>query len=213
MALTVQNILDKTAIDMRATLNSTTDAATMIDWVNRVNKDVMHNSVYNNILRATVHQNLTANTTGYTPIFTNFRRILAVYDNTAKRPLLPLTEGLLPVAASSPGSPSPGAGIYGRQEEALGLPWPKYYTAYGLTGISVFPAPPIDSSLGIDILYEKTATDLTAVGNTLDVPDDGKDLVVAGVNALASAYLKREADAAYWSQEYRRMMGVVTPGV
>lgn len=228
MALLVSDILAATSNDVRILLSNSTDSAVMIDWVNRINKDVMHNGVYNNLLQAVASGTYTAASTTLTVTLTNSRRVLAVFDKVWNRPLIPLERSLAPMPTAEQSGPQTGPSGFDRYEKqrrpnqivnvelrttdnttyaltGLPYPWPEYYSAPGSSGVYIFPAP-ISSTSGADVLYEKNTTNLTATSSTLDVPDDGKNVVVAGVNMVAFAYLKRMDDAAFWQKEYLRQL-------
>lgn len=228
MALLVSDILAATSNDVRALLSNTSDSSVMIDWVNRINKDVMHQSVYNNLLQAVAAGTYTAGSTSLTVTLTNSRRVLAVFDKVWNRPLIPLERSLSPTPSGEQSGPMTGPASFDRYEKqrrpnqivnvelrtsdsttyalvGLPYPWPEFYTAPGTSSVYVFPAP-ISTTSGADVLYEKDTTNLTATSSTLDVPDDGKNVVVAGVNMTAFAYLKRMEDAAFWQKEYLRQL-------
>lgn len=69
------------------------------------------------------------------------------------------------------------------------------------------------ASLGgyiIEFTYYPSRTQLTVVGDTLLVPDDYKDVVVAGTNLYVAQYLERRGDITFWASVYtegkRRMV-------
>lgn len=227
MSLLVSDILSATANDVRQVLSSSSDSSVMIDWVNRINKDVMHSSVYDNILQAVAAGTYTSGSTTLTVTLTNARRVLAVFDKIWNRPLIPLERSMSPSPTGDQAGPLTGPPTFDRYEkqrrpnqlvnielratdnttfslQALPYPWPEFYSAPG-SSVYVFPAP-VASTGGADVLYEKNTTNLTSTGATLDVPDDGKNVVVAGVNMLAYAYLKRMEDAGFWQKEYLRQL-------
>lgn len=58
----------------------------------------------------------------------------------------------------------------------------------------------------IEFRYFKVRQQLTTAAQILQVPDDYKDIVCAGVNWLAYKYLKKEDEAQIWMQVYSRGM-------
>lgn len=76
----------------------------------------------------------------------------------------------------------------------------------GLIAGATFPTnnnlEPIDGYL-IEFQYYKLRESLTSTTQVIQIPDDYYDLVVCGVNWLASQYLKRPGDAKLWMDTYR----------
>ena len=74
-----------------------------------------------------------------------------------------------------------------------------------ITGAAVPTTFSLDPLRGyvIEFRYYKAHTLLTAVGNTLLIPNEFRDVVVAGVNRLAARYLPGKGDlAALWERDY-----------
>jgi len=61
---------------------------------------------------------------------------------------------------------------------------------------------PIDGYL-IEFQYYQTRTTLTQGTQVIQVPDEYRDVVIAGVNYLANEYLKRQQDASFWLGVYQ----------
>jgi len=78
----------------------------------------------------------------------------------------------------------------------------------GLTtnGASVPASSELDPLRGylIEFRYAKVHKKLTTGNDILLIPDDYRDVVVAGVNSLAAAYRKKFDLAAYWDNQYRQ---------
>lgn len=55
----------------------------------------------------------------------------------------------------------------------------------------------------IEFRFYHARQQLTAPDQLLQVPDDYKDIVIAGVNELAYKYLQKDEDAQYWGQVYK----------
>ena len=68
----------------------------------------------------------------------------------------------------------------------------KAYPASGGTGLAPF------GGYVIEFRYFKTRPQLAVVGDILTIPDEYKDVVIAGVNYYAGQLTDREQDAAYW---------------
>ena len=60
---------------------------------------------------------------------------------------------------------------------------------------------PIDGYI-IEFRYYRQRTQITGASQVLQIPDDYKDIVIAGVNSLAFAYLKEPTEASAWGQIY-----------
>lgn len=199
----VSDIISGTYNDVRQVLNNTTDAAIYIPWVDRIQKDVLHTSLFNYLIQATENFNVTATTFTYT-LSTPVRRILLVYDRTFDRMLQDFDDVAAPKAdASAPTTPTIAGSMLSAETMTQ---WPLYYRRTGATGITLFPAPQKSVFNGTyEVHYETYAPDVTATTDTLLVPGDGKDLMVAGVNAYALSYLKLYEEAAKWQATYDAM--------
>jgi hypothetical protein len=208
--MTVQDIVDSVSIDMRQVLsNIAPDANIIIPWVDRIHKDALHTSLFNYLLRDVTTVSVVQGTSHYTIAPSggaSVRRILSVYDRTFDRVILPYDDIGFPVSkgdASTPqGSDVPKALLTAATMDQ----WPEYYLREGATNLTLFPAPQKAAFAGTyEVHYEKQAANLTALSDTLLVPDDGKDLIVAGVNMYAALYLKNTGDATGWQQQYEMM--------
>jgi hypothetical protein len=81
--------------------------------------------------------------------------------------------------------------------------WPEYYKREGTQGLILFPAPQKTAFNGTyEVHYEIQPADLTATTSTLIIPNDGIDMVVAGVNSYVAPFLHLDAEASFWSQQY-----------
>lgn len=205
----VQDIINDSTNDMRQVLSNTTDASVIIPWVNRIQKDVLHTSLYNYLLQQTVTISVVANTSLYTLSTggNTIRRILLVYDRTFDRVLLPIDNVDFPAAkadavANQQGSQEPKALL----TATTMLQWPEYYRREGTSNLILFPAPQKSVFNGTyEIHYEANAPDLANTTDNLLIPNDAKDLVVAGVNALACQYLHLDTETQFWTSIYEQM--------
>lgn len=208
----VQDVINCVSNDMRQVLSNTApDTDILIPWVDRIHKDVLHTSLFNALLRSSTTMTVVANTSLY-PLVDNssnplpIRRIVSVYDRTFDRVLLPYDVIAAPVskADETPSQPSqlPEAMV----SASTMLQWPAYYLREGQSTLHLFPAPQKTSFGGTyEVYYEAFAPNLVNLTDLLLVPDDGKDIVVAGVNMLAAQYLKNPEEAQIWTQQYEAM--------
>lgn len=63
-------------------------------------------------------------------------------------------------------------------------------------------SPPNSTTRTINFQYYRTRTHLTDVSQFLQIPDDYKDVVCAGVNFFGYEYLKMKDDIVYWRARY-----------
>lgn len=212
MALTVQNVVDAVSTDVRQVIgNTSTDAAVMIDWVNRVHKDCLHTSIYAYLNQSSQTVAATAGVYTYTLSGTP-RRVLSVFDRTFQRMLLPLEAGAAPVPLAThiaPPGGTPSDGPLGTKvtvsAKTMG-PWPEYYRFLGTNTLSIFPAPSTSTwACTLEVQTEGQVADLTSLSDNLTIPTDGKDMVVAGVNSIAFDYLQNQERTAFWLQAYEKM--------
>ena len=209
MAMTVQDIINASSTDFRYVLNSTTDAAVFVSWVDRIHKDALHTSIYNPLLQVVSTLNVTSGTSAYTIGVTGgaIRRIQLVYDRTFDRVLMPIESLQYPTSqadAESPRQPLqvPKAMLTTSTMEQ----WPEYYKREGTTGLILFPAPQKSAFNGTyEVHYEAQVSDLSATTDTLILPNDAKDMVVAGVNSYVAQFLHLDQEAQFWSQQYEML--------
>lgn len=205
----VQDVIGDVSNDMRQVLSSTTDANVIIPWVNRVQKDVLHTSLYNYLIQETLTINVVSGTSAYTMALggQSLRRILLVYDRTFDRVLLPIDNIDFPAAkadavANQQGSQNPMPMLTATTMQQ----WPEYYRREGSNSLVLFPAPQKTVFNGTyEVHVEFNTPDLANTTDTLLVPNDGKDLVVAGVNVFACQYLHLDTETQYWSSIYEQM--------
>lgn len=208
--MTVQDIVNSVSIDMRGVLsNAAPDANLIIPWVDRIHKDSLHTSLFNYLLRGVTTVSVTLGVSAYTIAPSGgavVRRILSVYDRTFDRILLPYEDIGFPAtkgdALPPQGLDTPKALLTTTTMEQ----WPEYYLREGVNKLTIFPAPQKAAFNGTyEVHYEQQAADLVNLTDTLLVPNDGKDLIVAGVNMYSSLYLKNVTEAQGWQQQYEAM--------
>lgn len=205
--MTVQDIIDSVSLDMRQVLsNESPDSAILIPWVDRIQKDVLHTSLFNSLIRASQTISVVENTSQYTLGTATVRRITSVYDRTFDRILLPYENLAYPTVKGDETAGTPDPMPPPMLTAGTMLQWPTYFLREGANTLHLFPAAQKASFAGTyEVYYETFAPNVTATTDTLLVPDDGKDLVVAGVNMLASQYLKNTDDLTGWATHYEAM--------
>lgn len=220
--MTVQDIVTSVSIDTRQVLLANgDDATTIINWVDRVHKDVLHSSLYINQNLATTSIGTSIGSTSYTLTpATPIRRIVGIYDSTFNMSLSPADVDL--------DIPSPVAVTVneqaGRPPAAVNNPFPyqayhfggtpEYFRFIAPTTLLIRPAPASAAFVSnLNIVYEQLVNNLVNLTDTLIVPDDGKDVMAAGVNWLAMAYIGRPQEAASWFQLYQQLKGGSRTGV
>jgi hypothetical protein len=210
--MVVQDVINAVSNDMRQVLsNAAPDTAIIIPWVDRIHKDVLHTSLFNFLLRNVATITTVQNTSLYPLVDTSsnplpIRRITSVYDRTFDRVLMPYDNLAYPAPKSDQTPPEPMQMPDAMLDATTMLQWPSYYLRHGQNNLHLFPAPQKAVFVGTyEVYYEAFAPDLALTTDTLLVPDDGLDLVVAGVNSLASQYLKNPEETANWTQAYQSM--------
>lgn len=210
----VSDVLASVTNDMRQVLSTTetSDQAILIPWVDRIHKDALHTSLFSYYNRFLFTISVVSGTSSYaisTGSNPGVRRILSVYDRTFDRVLLPYESLGLPSNKSDaePAQPAqfPAAMLSATTMEQ----WPEFYQRVfgaGSGSIFLYPAPQKTVFDGTyEVTYEGNVATLSTLSAPLMIPDDGLDLVVAGVNSLAAAYLKNPEDSTYWKQQYESM--------
>jgi hypothetical protein len=205
---TVQNIIDSVSQDIRKLLSSTvgnSDATILIDYVNRVQLELLRRSKWRWLLSTTQSFTTTSGVANYylgtgaapvgsTSVSLNLADLFAIQENSVvdrtndtrlacfnDKPV----NNVLDNAATNLGHPT----LY-RNDLADGP-----YT------LNLYQTP--NGVFTIEFRYHKTRNQLTSAGQILQIPDDYKDIVVAGVNRLACFYLKLPDEAATWNALYR----------
>lgn len=210
--MTVQDIVNAVSTDTRQVLSASgNDANVIMSWVDRVHKDVLHSTLYVNQNLATTQVSTAVGTNSYTlsPL-TAIRRVVSVYDLTFNLSLTPSDVDL--------DQPSPTAARVNDEggRPISQVPWPHQVYKFGGTPeyfrfiapntLVVRPAPSISSYVStLSLTYEEQVSTLSTLTAELIVPDDGKDVVVAGVNWMAMAYIGRSQEAMSWFQLYQQL--------
>lgn len=198
---TVQQIVNCTSQDIRQLLASSgADANILLDFVNRVSLDMLRASRWTFLLSAVQSFTTTvgedqywlgatggapAGTTDTALNLTDIRTIKpgSVYDRTNFRVLAKTSER--PLGQTFTSNNRPRLWRYdGTEDKILAL------------------YPPANGAYTVNFRYYKIHQQLTALNQILQVPNDYKDVVCAGVNELACVYLKRADEAGYWRGIY-----------
>lgn len=205
--MTVQDVINSVSLDMRQVLsNASPDSTIIVPWVDRIQKDVLHTSLFNALLRTSQTLTVTENVSSYTLSTTTVRRITSVYDRTFDRLLQPYENMAYPTVKADETSGAQAVLPTPMLSAETMVQWPTYYLREGVNTLVLFPAPQKAAFGGnYEVYFETYAPDLAATTDTLLIPNDGKDMVVAGVNMLASQYLKNTEDAQAWTQQYEMM--------
>ena len=205
-----QDIVDSSSVDFRQVLsNSAPDSGLFLSWIDRIQKDALHTGIYNYLINVTAPISVVNGTSMYTIPTTNgsIRRINLVYDRTFDRIILPLEAIIYPTNMGDAGSPRQALQIPQEMVNAETMAqYPKYYKLEGTAELYLFPAPQKDAFNGTyEVHYEFQAPDVTALTQTLLIPDDGKDMVVAGVNQYVASFLHLDTDMQFWAQQYQAL--------
>ena len=209
MALTVASISNDVSIDVRLVLTATDSK--IAGWVDRIHKDCLHSSVYSYLNIATTSFTTVAGQNSYILTPTNIRRILGVYDASTQRILFPIERATSPVSQVE--KQEPGAGQQGSPAREYANPavspmslqnsLPSYFRHIGPQQLNIYPAPASNAPpRQLNVSYEQQVVTIVNPGDVLLIPEDGRDMVVAGVNYLANTFLKRMDEAQVWAQIY-----------
>lgn len=217
-----QDIINSVSRDVRLVMNASgDDAQVMLDWVDRTHKDVLHSSLYVNQNLATTSVTTAVGTSSYTLVpSTPIRRIVSIYDSTFNMSLTPAdveldTPSPTGVSVNDQQGKPPSAGISPLPYQAYKFGGtPEYFRFIGPTTLLVRPAPQSSAYVStLNIVYEQLVASLTSATSPLFVPDDGKDVMCAGVNWMALAYIGRPQEAASWFQLYQQLKSGNRTGV
>jgi hypothetical protein len=210
----VQDIVNAVSIDTRQVLQASgNDANVIMSWVDRVHKDVLHSTLFTNQNMATTSTTTSVLTSSYTlnPT-TPIRRIISIYDTTFNMSLTPADVDL--------DSPTP---VMTRVNEEQGHSsaqinnphpsqayrfggTPEYFRFIAPATLLIRPAPASAGYVStLNIVYEQLVQTLSTLSAPLIVPDDGKDIMVAGCNWMAMAYIGRPQEAMSWFQLYQQL--------
>lgn len=205
-----QDIINNSSTDFRQVLSSSSpDSSLFLSWVDRIQKDSLHTSLYNYLLSLTSTLAVVEGSSTYQLNVSegSIRRIQLVYDRTFDRIIMPLEGIAYPTNLSSQDSPKQALQIpYEMLNAETMSQYPKYYKLEQGTGVPyllLFPAPQKSAFNGTyEVHYEMQAPDVTSLTQTLLLPDDAEDMVTAGVNVYVAQFLHLDQEAQYWQQQY-----------
>lgn len=199
MAFTVQNIIDAAQRDLQLLVGSNHPA--LIDYTDRISQEILRTSRWTFLLSGVQSFTTVAGETDY-------------FIGTGAPPAGSTDTGLAltDVSTIKQGSVIDRTNFVKlfRTDEQ---PIPEKYTQNGRpllwrhdvaspTVINLYP--PADGVYTIEFRYYKVRAALTLVGDTLQIPDVYKDVVIAGVAWLAATYLDNQPEkAAVWLQIYK----------
>ena len=210
MSLTVSSIAQDVSYDIRQVLGVTgSDLTILTGYIDRIHKDCLHSSLYSYLNIGTQIVTTGSGTTTYT-LTGNIRRILGVYDLTRERILFSIDRATSPISQVEKQEPQPGQqGGYNakftQSQSAMSLQTsqPEYFRLIGTNTLRLYPTP--KQTLQLSVAYEQQVVTLVNPGDVLVIPEDGRDMVVAGVNYLANMFVKRAEDASTWAQIYEKL--------
>jgi hypothetical protein len=208
----VQDVVNAVSSDMRQVLAATApDAAIIIPWVDRIHKDALHTSLYNYLTRNVTTLSTTLNVSSYSlsGASDGIRRIISVYDRTFDRVLLPYESLGLPSVKQDASAGQPAQIPDALLSATTMTQWPNYYQRLSLASANtliLFPAPQKAAFQGTyEVYYENEVVTVSNLTDPLLIPNDGLDMMVAGVNSLAAAYLKNPEDYQVYKAQYEAM--------
>lgn len=215
MSLTVQSITNDSNLDTRQVIGNTGTGLTIFTgFVDRIHKDALHTGLYG-YLNVTTQQVTTVSGTPTYTLIGNIRRVTGVYDRTRDRILFPIDTATSPFSQvehqetrqnsrqSPQGSYSTKFNMPPGSALSLQTGQPEYFRAISNNTFSLYPTP--KQALLLTIAYEQQIVTLVNPTDTLIIPEDGRDMVVAGVNYLANLFLKRTEEAQAWAQIYQTL--------
>jgi hypothetical protein len=210
MSLTVASISSDVSIDIRQVL-SPTDTK-IAGWIDRIHKNCLHSGVYSYLNIATTSFTTISGQNSYILTPTNIRRILGVFDPTRSRILFPIERATSPVSQVEKQETNPGQ--QGAPQQQFGQPGivpmslqssqPGYFRHIGAQQLNLYPVP--QQPLQLNVSYEMQVVTLVNPTDVLLIPEDGRDMVVAGVNYLANIFLKRMDEAQIWAQVFSSLL-------
>lgn len=216
MSLSVQSIATDSNFDVRQAIGtgSGTQIQVYAGLIDRIHKDCLHSSVYSYLNIATTSFTTVPGQSSYTLTPTNIRRILGVFDATRQRILFPIERATSPISQvekqennpGQTGSPQMQYGQPATSPISLQASQPNYFRHIGAQQLNLYPAPPTSSlPLQLNVSYEQQVTTLVNSTDILLIPEDGRDMVVAGVNYLVNLLMKRMDEAQIWAQIYAKL--------
>lgn len=192
MSITAQNVANAVSQDIRTVLAATSsDGAILLDYVDRIHKDLLHDSIYSHFNQSSEVVTTANGTKSYALSSSTVRDVYFVYDRTRERELLPLKTSV------------PAGQDRGEWRIIMQSGLPEYYKLVGTQTLHLFGTP--KQTLSLDVHYDLLVSTLAGLSTVLTIPEDGLDAMVAGVNSLAFAYLNKNESAQMWDANYKRL--------
>lgn len=215
MALLASDVISASVIDIRQTFRTADVNTFFLSWVDRVQKDILHTSpVWSPRLHTKGSFLSTSGVTSYPISSTDVRQIKQVFDAANRNQLIPYTELNYTAATSIPDEREGQPNNRNIQAQQTSTMYPRFYNVeiavdvdgVATTTIHIFPDPKTSAYAGtIQYFYSKYAPTVATVGDTLIIPEDGKDIMVAGVNMYAARFQLMPSEAALWRDIYEGM--------
>jgi hypothetical protein len=207
------DVIASVSNDVRNVLGTSGASATvLLDYVDRIQKDCLHDSIYAYLARSVQTINTVNGTSAYT-LTGNLRSIISVYDRTRNRIMLPFLGTSAPIpfeqevpAGGPAGTRPPEAQMAPRDVmrlKSVSSAQPEYWQYTSTNLLTIYPTPL--TALILEITTETQTSTITTTSTTLIMPDDSKDMVVAGVNYLANLFLSREQHMQAWMTLYQKL--------
>lgn len=200
--MTAQDVINDAVNDARQVIGSTSAGqAVLLDYVDRIQKDCLHSSIYKFLNVAVTSFETVAGQPSYQLATSGIRRLTSVYDRELDRMLFPLSLSMSPAAigaaqVQTPGqTPQPPRPLARIRTTTSALS--EYYQLVGTNTLYLYPTPA--AAWQGEATYEMTVQTLSSATATLTIPDDAKDMMVNGVNMLVALYLKLDQNAQMWS--------------
>ena len=217
MALSLQNVADDVSFHTRKYIDGTSgsgaDFNLLVRWIDQVHKDLLHEGVFAHALRKRATITSVAGTFSYVLTgTTDLRRVDAVFNRPNLNFLSPLDDLFPPTNIADPRNlekgarppmadfvSSAGAPRFYRMETVVTAGTPAHT-------LWIFPTPLSADSAGVvDVFYTRLITTVSGAATNLEVGDDGRGAMMAGVLALAYDYLHRSSKSAAWKQQYEAL--------
>ncbi|KKM21361.1 hypothetical protein LCGC14_1636210 [marine sediment metagenome] len=218
MALTVQNVVDDVSFELRkglldGTSGSGDDFNLIVRWIDQVQKDLLHTSIYRHALRNTEDVTSVAGTLSYLLTAIDIRRMEAVFDQKSLTFLSPI-ELLFPPSSLSdpPDLPRSARPVSTVADLRAGSLTPRFYRLSTVVSsgtnahtLHLFPSPKAAENAGtVTVYYIKHVATVATAAAQIPSGEDMRDAMVAGVLARAYNYLYLDDKTAQWEAIYER---------
>lgn len=198
---TAAAVIGKASQDSRQLLAASgSDANTILDYVDRIHKEILRLSRFRWLLSPVQQFTTTVGVSDYwigqqgqAPVGTtdtalNLTDVFqikrgTVFNRTSFTPIYPTAEAPL--------------GSYFSQNAQPRL-WRNDVSTSGV--INIYPPP--DKAYVIEFRYFRKRQVISSPASVLQIPDQYIDIITAGVNELVAVYLRKPDEAGYWHQYY-----------